>query len=467
MKIIKTLLVLVIGTLILSIIGLYNGYPLVHSDTGTYISSGFNSFIPNDRPVTYGLFIRLFSFNYSLWFIIIFQNFITAFVIYEVLKTMDLNKERFIYYYLSVLTFLVLFTGIGWYSNQIMPDFFAPISILIIFVLLKKEKISLSIRVVLYLILIYSLISHLSHLMIGSVLILLVVILKYTLKQRYFDIPVKRIINVLIIVCSSWIILPGINYLVEKKFILSKASHVFIMAHLNDTGILEKFLKENCSDKEFEGCKLCHYKDSLPNTLASFIWSTNILENTGGWLNSKEEYNKIIAATLKQPKYLFLNIFKSFNYGLIQLTKNEIGQGLSPYLKGSPPYGQINVRFHDELNNYLNSRQNKWKGGTLRMNTLNTFNLIILMSSLFIIIYLFATPVLSKLDSKTVTFLLFVILAIIINSFVTAGLNSPTERFQARVIWMLPLALIILVSKNFDLIIKAVNDSFNNKRAVQ
>jgi hypothetical protein len=302
--------------------------------------------------------------------------------------------------------------------------------------------------------------------MIGSVLILLVVILKYTLKQRYFDIPVRRIINVLIIVCSSWIILPGINYLVEKKFILSKASHVFIMAHLNETGILEKFLQENCTTKEFEDCKLCHYKDSLPVTLASFIWSTNILENTGGWLNSKEEYNKIIAATLKQPKYLFLNIFKSFNYGLIQLTKNEIGQGLSPYLKGSPPYGQINVRFHDELNNYLNSRQNKWKGANFKMNTLNTFHLIILMLSLFIIIYLFTTPILSKMDSKTVIFLIFIILAIIINSFITAGLNSPTERFQARVIWMLPLALIILVSKNFDLIIKAVNDSFK-KREVQ
>ncbi|NTV83243.1 MAG: hypothetical protein HGA23_02950, partial [Bacteroidales bacterium] len=54
------------GSVILSIIGLYNGYPLVYSDTGTYIASGLQEFVPNDRPMIYGLFIKLFSFNYSL-----------------------------------------------------------------------------------------------------------------------------------------------------------------------------------------------------------------------------------------------------------------------------------------------------------------------------------------------------------------------------------------------------------------
>jgi len=56
----KIILVLCIGTLILSLIGLYNGYPLVYSDTGTYIYSGFDKFIPLGRPVTYGLFLSFF-----------------------------------------------------------------------------------------------------------------------------------------------------------------------------------------------------------------------------------------------------------------------------------------------------------------------------------------------------------------------------------------------------------------------
>lgn len=351
MKNCKALIHLAIGTLILLIIALYNGYPLVYSDTGTYLYSGFDKFIPLDRPITYGLFVRFFSFNYSLWFVVIIQDFITAYVIYKLLEIVNLRKGIFTFVYFFILTFLMLFTGIGWYTNQIMPDFFAPIAILIIFILLKGKNITWFSRLFLSLVLVYSLISHFSHMLIGSAIIFLILIIKLFDHHRFQEITYRKIITTFIVVFSVWIILPGINYLIEKKFIYSKGSHVFLISHLADTGILEKFLRENCSKEEFKDCKLCHYKDSLARDLASFIWAGKVFENTGGWLNSKNEYNKIIKATLKSPKYLFMNIYKSFTYGLVQLTKNEIGQGLSAYNQGSAPYGQISWRFHDELNN--------------------------------------------------------------------------------------------------------------------
>ena len=104
MKKIKLIIHLGIGTLILSLIGLYNGYPLVYSDTGVYIASGLKEFVPVDRPIGYGLFIKLFSFNYSLWLVVAFQNLITAFVLYELLKTFDLSKKYFTcLYYRAIL----------------------------------------------------------------------------------------------------------------------------------------------------------------------------------------------------------------------------------------------------------------------------------------------------------------------------------------------------------------------------
>src|SRR5690554_3684288 len=82
-----------LGTVILSIVGLYNGYPLVFSDTGTYIYSGFDLFIPNDRPIAYGLLLRLFSLKLSAWFVILFQNLLTAFVVYLTLKSFNFKKS--------------------------------------------------------------------------------------------------------------------------------------------------------------------------------------------------------------------------------------------------------------------------------------------------------------------------------------------------------------------------------------
>src|SRR5829696_8859661 len=66
------LFVLTIFFLILP--ALQNGYPLTYSDTGTYIYSGYEKFVPIDRPVGYGLFIYFFSqLINSLWTIIILQ----------------------------------------------------------------------------------------------------------------------------------------------------------------------------------------------------------------------------------------------------------------------------------------------------------------------------------------------------------------------------------------------------------
>ncbi len=445
-----------IGTLILSIVALYNGYPLVYSDTGTYIYSGFDIFVPFDRPITYGLFLKFFSFKYSTWCVILFQNLLTAFVVWECLKVFFDDPIKLKKIYLFTLLFLVLFTGVAWYSNQLMPDFFAPLTIISFFTLITRKKISLLPKVILILILLYASISHFSHLMIGVLLVILSVGFKLFFKEKFKAISLKRILFIGTLVLSSWVILPGINYLVEKKITISKGSHVFLMARLADTGILGEFLKENCSTPQFEDCTLCQYKDSLPHDAASFIWSGEIFKNTGGWENSKDEYTKIIIATLKRPKYLFANIYKSFFYGMIQLTDNEIGHGLSAYNEGSAPYGQISWRFHNELNNYLNSRQNKWNGANLNLDLLNTLHLLLIILSLFIFLLLTTSSIYAKLDLTTKIFLIFVIIAIVINSFITAGLNSPYGRLQTRVVWLFPLALIITIVKNYTIIAKTI-----------
>lgn len=458
MKKLKNLLSITIGTLILSIIGLFNGYPLVYSDTGTYLYSGFSSFIPKDRPITYGLFIKFFSFSYSAWFVILIQNLITAFVIFELINLFIGKNYNFKRIYYGILLFLVLFTGIGWYSNQLMPDFFAPLTFLIIFIILKSRNIFSVSNLVLIAILVFSLISHFSHLLIGSTIIAGITLIKFFPGNRLQEISLNRILAVTVIVFSGWLVLPLVNYVVEKQFILSKGSHVFLMAHLNDTGILKKFLDENCKDEEFSDCKICNYKDELPVDLASFIWGQqSIVSKTGGWEESKDEYNKIINATLKRPKYLFMNFYKSFTYGLVQLTRNGIGQGLSAYNDGSAPYGQIHWRFNHELNNYLNSKQNKWDGQNLNFKLINLLQIAIIIASLFLLILLFTSQLFLQINSTSILFLIYTITAIIINSFVTAGLNSPCERFQARVIWLLPFALILLIVKNQTLIKNFLN----------
>jgi hypothetical protein len=452
----KKILNILISTFILSIIGLYNGYPLVYSDTGTYIYSGLDMFVPVDRPISYGLFINFFSLKYSTWFVIIVQNILTAYIIYKTLKIFFEDSKFFDKIYYLIILFLTTLTGIGWYSNQLMPDFFSYIVILSIFVLLVDTKQNIISKFILILMLIYGMIVHFSHLLIGITLVTLIICSKIIFREKMKSIKFYNIFFVSLIVLSSWFILPSINYLIEKKFILSKGTHVFLMSHLNDTGILKQFLDENCNKSEFKECKLCLYKDSLPVDLASFIWSSGILEKTGGWENSREEYNKIIKAILTTPKYLILNIYRSFTYGLIQLTQNKIGEGLTAYNNWSPPYSLIKEKFHNELNNYLNSKQNKWNGVNLKLDLLNTFHTVLIIISVIILLTLLTSPIIQNFNRISILFALFIIISITLNSFITAGLNSPCERFQARVVWLLPFSTIILIIKNYRVIISSI-----------
>ena len=76
-----TLFILLLGSLIAVSAGVYNGFPLVTSDSGTYINSAINYTVPADRPIVYGLFIRVTSLNFSLWLVIFFQGLLLTWLL--------------------------------------------------------------------------------------------------------------------------------------------------------------------------------------------------------------------------------------------------------------------------------------------------------------------------------------------------------------------------------------------------
>src|SRR5438105_2339930 len=61
--VLREAVVTALGVLLIMVPALVNGFPLVFSDTGTYLRSAFEGVVPADRPYWYGGFIRLASFN--------------------------------------------------------------------------------------------------------------------------------------------------------------------------------------------------------------------------------------------------------------------------------------------------------------------------------------------------------------------------------------------------------------------
>lgn len=462
MKINKTeLLYIFLGALVLLSFGLYNGFPFVYTDTGVYIRSGFTSIVPADRPITYGWFIRHISMKHSLWFVAFTQNLLLSFVLFELFK--NLVKGNYKLWYIMSVFFLAISTGMAWVSNLLMPDIFAPILTLSLFLILVVKNFNIAKTIFLCLLIVFSEAVHFSHMITATVFILTLLTIKLIWKNNLFQISLKRLGLIAVLVLSVWIVVPSINVAFGSGFTLSKGSHVFLLAHLNRKGVLKEFLEEHCGERDYKSIKLCELKDKLPNNVADFIWNDDYNMTQGGWEYSKEEFDFIKSEIISDPKYIWNNISGSIMYGAIQLCYNKIGEGYSPLGKNTAPYIAIDRFFNDELNNYVNSKQIKWKGLELKFKLLTQIQWLILFISMFMVIYLFASGMYLSIDSASLFFLYFIVVCIIINSLVTAGLSEPYSRYSSRMIWLFPLSIIIIISNNWN----SIKGFINSKSEVE
>lgn len=431
---------------------LYNGYPLVYSDTGTYINSGLELLLPEDRPIMYGLFIRLFSLKFSLWSVIYVQSMIVLYCLWHITK---LGFERVTYKgFIVGLFVLSSFTGLGWYSSQIMPDIFTFTAVSTIPLLLFKNRLNIGHRYILAFILVLSITVHFSNILIVVFTLFSLVLffnfhLGFKKSQINYTLPTVSILLSLIVSSST-------NFIVGGKTKINQGSHVFLMGKMLDSGVLKSFLDDKCTNNNYI---LCECKDSLPVNNRKLLWSANSpLYKYGGWEATNEPFNKIIIGIITSPKHLFLYAYNSFFSSLSQLFQNDIGSGIvSEWYRepNSPPYGQIFKHFPLEFNEYIQSRQNGnlWKQ-ELDIKLVNQlYNVLLVICFIFIILYSTKYKIM-KSHMQLVAFTL--IISLVFNAITVATLANVYDRLQARVSWfIIYLTLLILVTNGRQLFYEA------------
>lgn len=438
-----------IATLLLLGAAFFNGYPLVFSDSGTYIFSGWEMKVPVDRPIAYGIFLRLASMGFSLWLPVMVQCFTLAWLLRLFWRTFFPEKGLSLPF-LLVIGVLCALSPVAWYSGQLMPDVFTEVLLLVTGVVLLRKTLPVWQWICLGLLFVFCSISHFSNLFIGLATLATVWVL------RSFGVGVLRELQQLrrgsavILVCSaaSYVAMPALNWVADGEWTMGKGSYTFLIGRMLDNGVLKRYLDENCGHEQF---RLCLYKDSLPDNSRNFHWDANSpLAREGGWGVPEPEYRKIVWNTLTTPKYLALHVWESLLSTPSQLLQNSVGSGLelgwyrSPE---SPPYQAVAKHFPYELNKYRFSRQcgNLWGQG-LDLKFYSTLFYWTLLLSAFLV------PVLLILERKR-PFLpaglqagvYLLLCGMVANAFVTSSLASICDRFQSRVAWFLPLAAIMML----------------------
>lgn len=413
--------------LALMVYPILNGYPVVYSDTASYLGNGFALEMPFDRPITYGLFMVLTSFfGISLWLTVICQSLIAAWTIktFRDLFFKDLTDTALI---LTTLIISVI-PGLSWYTGQLMPDFLTGIAFLCLLIGLHPLA-GMNMRIAAGIFFMLAAASHISH----PVFLLALIILLYMSGVLFRGIVVDFIKTGRF---PLYIFLTVLSYLLMLTPV-SKSSHVFLMGTLVENGILKEYLEKHCGEKHYT---LCDWKDRLPGKAWEFIWEPGALDAGGGWKGTKTEYREIIRGTFTDPVLLKKHISKSVSNTFRQLSLMKNGDGNGPFLPGSLNDRRISERVGMEIDSFRQARQQQGLGRMLILNPVIPWFVLFSISLMSIIVFLTR-----KKQKGWIYLFLFVCIAVIVNAFICATFSGATDRLNGRIIWLIPMISIMMV----------------------
>jgi hypothetical protein len=428
-----------IGATIILVPILIIGYPLVYSDTGTYLRSAFTGYVPIDRPYWYGPFLRWTSLDgYSLWGVALAQALLCSAYIHRICDLLVVRGHR-LRWFLIITAALSASTSLPWYAGQIIPDVFTAIALLAVFILFVVHTIGLAERALHLLVIAVSCWFHTSNLMILPIAATMLLILLRAAPHR-----AQRWTRLVIMLLASWGGLLLVNRINSGEAYISHAGPVFLMGRMADMGMLKSYLDEHCPS---EPTPLCQFKDSLPANGQDFIWSDRgPVQRQGGWLAVEEEYSRIIGRSFTEPRYRWWHVRGGLTSTAAQLSAWEIGEAIRSdwyRTEGSPPYLSIADHMPASLPAFKASMQNGGRG-ELDMRLPDIVYRITLGLSVLILLVSFAAR--SIVDPIVRLFAGFCVLSVIIGAWVCASFSTAIPRYLSRDSWLIPLAALLTIS---------------------
>lgn len=411
---------------------LWNGYPIVYSDTASYIISGFHLETLIDRPITYGLFIRACSFNgWSLWTVALAQSMLLAHVIGLALRTIGIRHSLA---RAAVIVPTALLTGLPFVCGQIITDTFTPILLFTLYLLLFADGLARRTRVSLFALFLLSFSMHMSHVAITAMVLLLAVAVRRIMERRDVPVPSWGTLSTLVVLATIGTLVMGTA--------LAKSKNSFFAARMAEAGILQRYLLEHCGEEDL---KLCARIGSIPRDANDFLWDENTPLNV--YANRQEmeaELGHIARGSLTEAPLAWMHIKAAGSSIGHQFTRFAVGDGNGAFGKGTTLNERINLFFPSEAAQFNTARQMgaiRFQGPLIAMNQFYDVVMIISLLMLLGIPFIRHERVLPR---RIVLFAAFLLTGLVLNVCINAGLVMVADRFGTKTAWLLPFTAFLL-----------------------
>jgi len=409
---------------------LWNGYPLLYSDTHVFITQPTPGFFNWDKPFIYGPWMLPFHAWQSLWGVVLVQGILISHLVWLTQQTVSVATPV---RHLLICLVLSVLTGASWFVSLVMPDIFSGMVVLSIFILGFSKNLSKPKLLWVSLVGALAIAVHLSHLVIAAACLLVVLALKW-----------RRIQYAVLPLVLALVALVGTTMYAFNKVAISPFGSVFMVARMSADGNVKSVLEKYCPEKSWH---LCAWTDRLAKDSDSFMWDETgpVWSHPGGPIGLAPEASEIVALTLRHRPLQLL--WSAFQNTVTQLSMVKLGDTIhSDYLDLTVLKSIEKFFPAAELERYKNSYQVQ---GTMleRVSFFSGLGAYAVLIGFFLSVYLFIRALRNR-DWVVLGLIAMLWLGVLANAFSTGALSKPHYRYQTRIAWLLVLPPLILASRS-------------------
>jgi hypothetical protein len=416
-----------VGIFVFSAAALLNGYPLLYPDSGTYLRSAIELHFPWDRPVFYSIFATLLDLKLSLWPIVVGQSLMTVFIIDRTIATAAPAAGP--WYSISFMFLLGTLTSLPWFTGQVMPDLFAPLLILALYLVTAEyARVGRRTYLVLLLFLFVAQSVHYTHVILGAASIVAIGLSSRILGCR-IGFPVLMRAGTTTASAIAAIVM--VNYLALHQVSFAPSGGIFLLARLIEYGTAQEYLARECDEPRYA---ICAVRDRLPHTVNDFMWNDDsVVHELGGNQAYAPEAARLAHRIIADAPVRHAMLALRATIG--QLTRFSTGAEFRSFGPDDRVYQVIHGYFSGEASQFDRSLE---ETDALPLAWVNAIHVPVGYALLGINAVLLGLA-LTRHRQRAALFLTTVFLALGINAFLCGALSSSENRYQSR---MMPLLLI-------------------------
>jgi len=421
----------VLAVALLCLPALWNSFPLMFDDVGGYLERWPTGTLGFGRSTVYGLLLWT-TRRASFLPVVLLQALVTTFVVDCALRAFGAGRSPWTLP--GTMAAIAMTSGAAFFASKLLPDSWAAPGVLALqLVAWRIDSLSKFESAAMVAIVAIAGASHMATLGVLAGLSVLDVI-AWLLRRRLRIAP-KGLAVAVTATCSGLALLLVTDAFVAGRFVLTPGGSVFFLGRLLEDGMLAKILSEECPRPDWQ---LCNFRNELPTYAEAFIWEANSpLHKLGNPDNPrvKREVVSIIARSLLN--HPFEHIERAITLTAEQLLDTGVAGSMEPVASAHARwtlmrYAPWVLPRHDAARQQVEAIDLTSWSDRVVVPVAVTASVALPMLAVF----MWRQHCRQEAVLATMLFLLLVG-----NATICGVISSPNDRYQARLVWLAPLAI--------------------------